>query len=99
MLAPFAHFKKLHGRADFLTWATSIVINAALMQIRRARSRPVISWDQAKGEIEQSSSGDLMEDGKPTPEQIYEQVEQRRLLEEAILQLPAEHRRAIHFVN
>ena len=45
MLAASTHLKEFHGRADFLKWATSIVINVALMQIRRARSRPVISWD------------------------------------------------------
>jgi RNA polymerase sigma-70 factor, ECF subfamily len=95
MLAAFTHMDKFQGRADFLTWATRIVINAALMQIRRARSKPVISWDQVNGEIEESFSSEFVEDKKPTPEQIYQQVEQRRLLEEALWQLPADHRRAV----
>jgi RNA polymerase sigma-70 factor (ECF subfamily) len=95
MLAAFTHMDEFQGRADFLTWATRIVINAALMQIRRARSKPVISWDQVNGEIEEIFSSEFMEDQKPTPEQIYQQVEQRRLLEEALRQLPADHRRAV----
>jgi RNA polymerase sigma-70 factor (ECF subfamily) len=95
MLAAFTHLGEFQGRADFLTWATRIVINAALMQIRKVRSRPVISWDQQNGEIEESFSSEFMEDQKPTPEQIYQQVEQRRLLEEALWQLPADHRRAV----
>jgi RNA polymerase sigma-70 factor, ECF subfamily len=95
MLAAFTHLDEFQRRADFLTWATRIVINAALMQIRKARSKRVISWDQVNGEIEESFSSDFMEDRKPTPEQMYQQAEQRRLLEEAILQLPAEYRRAI----
>jgi RNA polymerase sigma-70 factor (ECF subfamily) len=97
MLAAFTHLNGFQGRADFLTWATRIVINTALMQIRKARSKPVISWDQTNGEIEQSSSSEFLECREPTPEQMYQQVEQRRLLEEAILQLPAKHRRAMQF--
>jgi RNA polymerase sigma-70 factor (ECF subfamily) len=95
MLAAFTHLDEFQGQANFLTWATRIVINAALMQIRKARSKAVISWDQMNGEIEESFSSDFMEDQKPTPEQMYQQVEQRRLLEEALRQLPADHRRAI----
>jgi RNA polymerase sigma-70 factor, ECF subfamily len=95
MLAAFTHLDEFQGQADFLTWATRIVINAALMQIRKARSKPVISWDQVNDEIEESFSSEFIEDQKPTPEQIYQQVEHRRLLEEALRQLPADHRRAI----
>jgi RNA polymerase sigma-70 factor, ECF subfamily len=95
MLAAFTHLDEFQGRADFLTWATRIVINAALMQIRKARSKPVISWDPVDGEIEESISSDFMESQQLTPEQRYQQVEHRRLLEEALRQLPADHRRAI----
>jgi RNA polymerase sigma factor (sigma-70 family) len=95
MLAAFTHLDKFQGRADFLTWATRIVINAALMRLRKARTKPVISWDQVNGEIEESFSIDFMENQKPTPEQMYQQVEHRRLLEEALRQLSTDHRRAI----
>ena len=95
MLAAFTHLDEFQGRADFLSWATRIVINAALMQIRKARSRPAISWDQVNAEIEESFSSDFAEDQRPTPEQMYQQAEHRRLLEEALRQLPADHRRAI----
>jgi RNA polymerase sigma-70 factor (ECF subfamily) len=95
MLAAFTHLDGFQGRADFLTWATRIVINAALMQIRKARSKPVISRDQLNDECEESFSSEFIEDQKPTPEQIYQQVERKRLLEEALWQLPADHRRAI----
>jgi RNA polymerase sigma-70 factor (ECF subfamily) len=85
MLTAFTHLDEFQGRADFLTWATRIVIDAALMQIRKARSRSVVSW----------FSTNFIEDQKPTPEQMCQHVEHRRLLEEAIRQLPADHRRAI----
>ena len=67
MLTAFTHLHEFQGRADFLTWATRIVINAALMQIRKARSKPVMSWDQVNGEIEESFSSELIQDQKPTP--------------------------------
>jgi RNA polymerase sigma-70 factor (ECF subfamily) len=95
MLAAFTHLDEFQGRADFLTWATRIVINAALIQIRKARSKPVISWDQLNSDIEGSFSIEFTEDRKPTPEEMYQQVEHRSLLEEALQQLPAHHRRAI----
>jgi RNA polymerase sigma-70 factor, ECF subfamily len=95
MLAAFTNLAKFEGRADFLTWATRIVINAALIQIRKARSKPVILWDQLNSEVEGSFSIEFMEDRKPTPEEMYQQVEHRRLLEEALQQLPSDHRRAI----
>ena len=95
MLAAFTHLDEFQGRADFLTWATRIVINAALMQIRKARSKPIISWDQVNGEFEESFSSEFMEDRKPTPEEIYQQAEQKRLFVEALQQLPADYCRAI----
>ncbi|HET9374818.1 MAG TPA: sigma-70 family RNA polymerase sigma factor, partial [Chthoniobacterales bacterium] len=35
MLAAFKHLNRFQRRADFLTWATRIVTNAALQHIRR----------------------------------------------------------------
>ena len=56
---------------DFLTGATSI---------GKERDRgPLSAGNQAKDEMEQSFSGDLMEDGKPAPEQIYRERERGRI--------------------
>jgi RNA polymerase sigma-70 factor (ECF subfamily) len=95
MLAAFTHLDQFEGRADFLSWATRIVINAALTQIRKTQSRPAISWDQVNGGIEGSFASEFLEEQKPTPEQMYQEMEHRRLLEEALRELPADHRRAI----
>ena len=94
MLAAFTHLDEFQRRADFLTWATRIVINAALMQIRKARAKPVTCWGQVNGEIEESFSIKFMEDRKPTPEEIYQQAEQKRLFVEALQQLPADYCRS-----
>jgi RNA polymerase sigma-70 factor (ECF subfamily) len=95
MLSAFKHLDQFRGRADFVTWATRIVINAALGQIRRARSRPVTSWDQSAGEFEELSPSELIKDPRPTPEEIYQQGERKRLLDEALQHLSEKNRRAI----
>ena len=50
MLAAFTHLHRFQRRADFLTWTTRIVINAALQDIRKTRTRPTVPWDQIDSE-------------------------------------------------
>lgn len=52
MLAAFTRLHQFQGRADFLTWATRIVINAALQHIRKARTKPTVSLDQVDNEFD-----------------------------------------------
>src|SRR5271156_4783245 len=41
MVAAFTHLHQFEGRADFLTWATRIVINASLQHIREEIARRI----------------------------------------------------------
>jgi RNA polymerase sigma factor (sigma-70 family) len=50
MLAAFTHLHRFQRRADFLTWATRIVINAALQHIRKTATRSTVAWDQIDNE-------------------------------------------------
>jgi RNA polymerase sigma-70 factor (ECF subfamily) len=95
MLAAFKHLDQFQGRSAFVTWATRIVINAALVQLRRARSKPVISRGQFSDEFEELSRSESIKDPQQTPEEIYQGAEHKRLLEEALQNLPERHRRAI----
>ena len=95
MLAAFTHLDQFQGRADFLTWATRIVINAALMQIRKGRLNCFISWDQLDGQLKESALNEILEDPKPNPEEMCRLAEQRKLAEEALEQLSGESRKAI----
>ena len=95
MMKAYEHLDEFRGHADFMTWATRIVINAALAQIRRVRSRPVVSWDQTQAESAETVWSEFIEDPKPDPEEIYQQVEHRRLLREALHRLPERNRHAI----
>jgi RNA polymerase sigma-70 factor, ECF subfamily len=95
MLAAFTHLDKFQGRADFLTWASRIVINAALQHIRKHRTKPTVSWDQAEAELEGTSFTEYIRDPQPSPEEQLQELEYRQMFEEAVRRLPLESRRAI----
>ena len=95
MLAAFTHLHRFQGRADFLTWATRIVINAALIHIRKTRTKPTVSWDQVDTEFECDSFSEYFKDPQPTPEERLDELEHREMLEDALHKLPVESRRAI----
>jgi RNA polymerase sigma-70 factor, ECF subfamily len=68
MLAAFTHLHRFQGRGDFLTWATRIVINAALQHIRALRTKPTVPLDQVDIEFEGASFSECLRDPQPTPE-------------------------------
>src|SRR4029453_15126353 len=43
LLSAYRNLKRFEGRSQFSTWLTRIVINAALMRRRSARSGPAVS--------------------------------------------------------
>jgi Sigma-70 region 2 len=67
MFAAFTHLERFQGRADFLTWATRILINSALQQMRRTRAKPTVSWEQVAGERERTACEEYLKDPQPTP--------------------------------
>jgi len=95
MIAAFKHLQRFQGRADFLTWATRILINAALQQIRRSRSKPTVSWEQVDGEREGTSGKEYLRDPQPNPEEQLRGRETREMLTDALSKLPIESRQAI----
>lgn len=95
MLAAFTHLNRFQRRADFLTWATRIVINAALQHIRKTRAKPTVAWEQADKEFDGLSFSEYLRDPQPTPEEQLQTLQQRELLEDALQKLPVEMRRAI----
>lgn len=64
MLAAFTRLHQFQGRADFLTWATRIVINAALQHIRKTRTKPTVAWDQVENEFDRMSFREYVRDLK-----------------------------------
>jgi RNA polymerase sigma-70 factor (ECF subfamily) len=95
MIAAFTHLKRFQGRADFLTWATRILINAALQQIRRTRAKPTLSWDEISGDSEGTSRQEYLKDPQPTPEEQLHGTEQREMLAAALRKLSVESLQAL----
>ena len=96
MFAAFTHLHRFQRRADFLTWASRIVINAALQQIRRSRTRLNVAFDQVDDEFHGAALSENLRDPQPTPEEQLQVLERREMLEDALHKLPVEIRRAVH---
>jgi RNA polymerase sigma-70 factor, ECF subfamily len=95
MLAAFTRLHQFQGRADFLTWATRIVTNAALQHIRKTRTKPTVAWNQADKEFDGVSFSEYSRDPQPTPEEQFQGLEHARMLKDALHELPVESRRPI----
>src|SRR5438034_6415667 len=85
-LSAYRNLKRFEGRSQFSTWLTRIVINAALMRRRSAKSRPAVSLDEPPREDELPAAERFADDGL-TPEQVFEDKEIREMLSETLDQL------------
>jgi len=95
MLAAFTHLQRFQGRADFLTWASQILINAALQHIRKSRNRPTVALDQIHGEFDAASYSEYLRDPQPSPEEQLQRREHWQIFEKALYKLPLESRRLV----
>jgi RNA polymerase sigma-70 factor, ECF subfamily len=90
----FIHLNSFNGDSRFSTWLSRIAINAALMKLRKKHRRLDVSLDES-AETEEPSARIEVEDQGPSPEQLYVQQEQQRILSEAMNQLTPGMRKAI----
>ena len=90
----FVHLKSFKGDSRFSTWLTRIVTNAALMRLRRDRTRRELSLGQSS-ELESSCSPIDIEDQSLNPEQLYAQEERHWLVRKAVSELNPNMRRTI----
>src|ERR1700687_4016857 len=79
LLSAYSNLKRFEGRSQFSTWLTRIVINAALMRRRSAKSRPAISLDETPREDELPATERFAADG-PNPEQVFAGTELREMI-------------------
>jgi RNA polymerase sigma-70 factor (ECF subfamily) len=86
MLSAYRNLKRFEGRSQFSTWLTRIVINAALMRRRSAKSRPAVSLDETPREDELPASERFADDG-PNPEQVFASTEIREMISENLDEL------------
>ena len=90
----FVHLKSFKGDSRFSTWLTRIVTNAALMRLRRDRTRRELSLGQTS-ELESGCSPIDIEDQSLNPEQLYAREERHWLVRKAVSELNPNMRRTI----
>src|SRR5258707_101367 len=90
----FIHLKSFKGGSRFSTWLSRIVINAALMKLRRKHYLRNVSLDEL-AEAEEPSFRFNVADQGPDPEQLYAHKERQRILFEAMNELTPGIRKAI----
>src|SRR5208337_1018364 len=87
----YCRLRSFQGRSSFSTWLTRIVINSALMTLRRQkRKRNYLEY--SLDEIRDNRQGFLahsVADERPNPEKICAIVELSALIEDRIMRLPA----------
>ena len=82
----YIHLDSFQGRSLFSTWLTRIVMNAALMALRRKSARPEASLEECQdGELDDWPAWVI--DHRPNPEQACAATEAKQVVERHIEQL------------
>ena len=89
----FIHLQNFNGDSRFSTWLSRIVINTALMKLRKKHHLLNVSLDESPAE--QPFSRIDLEDQELNPEQLYAQNERQRILSELMKELTPGTRKAI----
>ena len=92
LLSAYKHLGQFRRRAQLSSWLTTIVTNAARMQLRRRRGS-YLSLDEEQGEDGLTFS-ERLPDSKPSPEEICSTREARDRLVDAVKQLSPKLRQA-----
>ncbi len=90
------HLDRFQERSSFSTWLTRIVINEALMCLRRKRALREISLEDPKSEPEGVFPMEIPDQGE-NPAELYEQLERERILFQAMDHLSAKFRTVLRF--
>jgi RNA polymerase sigma-70 factor (ECF subfamily) len=99
LLLAYRNLNQFQGTAKFSTWLHRIVVNAALVKMRRQRSRPTTSIDQEPTNENDLRIAELLVDPRPNPEEKYLTVERSRVLARMLEDLPAISRMVIHLMD
>lgn len=96
-LEAYRHIRDFRGTAQFSTWLTRIVINQALMRVRKQKRDPVVvpitqSRGAPEGEIDPSGVNDVVDESGESPSSAILRAEIRNLLEQKIDELPVAFR-------
>jgi RNA polymerase sigma-70 factor (ECF subfamily) len=92
LLSAYKHLGQFRGQAQLSTWLTTIVTNAARMQLRHRRGGH-LSLDEQQGEDGLTFS-ERLPDSKPSPEEVCATAEARDRLVDGVKQLSPKLRQA-----
>ena len=92
LLSAYKHLGQFRGEAQLSTWLTTIVTNAARMQLRRRRGG-YLSLDEEQGEDGLTLS-ERLADSKPSPEDVCSAAQARDRLVEGVKRLSPTLRKA-----
>lgn len=92
-LDAYRHIGDFRGGSQLSTWLTRIVINQALMRLRRQkRDRVVVPFDDRQHEADGRPEANVADDKAESPSSITLRGEIRRILERRIDELPVAFR-------
>jgi len=74
-LSAYTHLNQFRGEAQMSTWLTTIVINSALMKLRRRPRQLHIPLDAPAREREHRAFSDAIPDHQPNPEEVCQRWE------------------------
>ena len=86
LLSAYRNLQRFEGRSQFSSWLTRIVINAALMRLRRHRNHETISIDQEQPESDLNLADVLPHPG-PAPDEVYAGTQLREQLAEELAEM------------
>ena len=94
----FMHLSQFQGNSAFSTWLTRIVINQALMLLRKRSSAVEVPIEQSATEDDAALTLDFPYSG-PSPEDSYFRQEQKQILSAALNELTPRARKAIELAE
>jgi RNA polymerase sigma-70 factor (ECF subfamily) len=86
-LKAYSNLGQFQGQSKFYTWLVRIVVNEALMKLRRRRPERMVSLDEDV-KTEDDSVPREVADWSPNPEQLYSQSQLHDILSKTIQGLP-----------
>ena len=93
LLSAYKHIGQFRGQARISTWLSAIVINSALMQLRRRSRHPQVSLDEQNPEQESHALCDRLPHRGPTPEEACRGAEFAEHIHRLVRQLSPTLRR------
>jgi len=99
LLSAFRNLSAFKGRSQFSTWLTSIIVNAALMRLRRMRLEAMTSSIHQKLRPDDEPMANRIPDPRPNPEEMYTRHERLQILEQKLQSLPAAYRQAVRLCH